>query len=62
MRVQTRMGFECMLAISEIQSVRKRSEGGCSIHLRNGNPILIDLPMKVIIAAMEVGAVNAKSA
>jgi hypothetical protein len=61
LQIQTRMGFRAMIAIREIQSVRKRTEGGCSIHTTNGSPILIDVPMKVIIAAMETGADDAKA-
>jgi hypothetical protein len=56
LEVETADGYRVVLSPDEIESVRGRREGGVAIHTFNGRrPIMLDVPVDEVIAAMDGG-------
>jgi len=51
--ILTGSGWRAALSPDQIESVRGRNEGGSCIHVRNGRPILLDLPVNKVLAELE---------
>ncbi|MDH3656081.1 MAG: hypothetical protein OEN21_17590 [Myxococcales bacterium] len=60
LEILTGDGWRVALSPDQIESVRGRNEGGCCIHLRHGRPILLDVPVKRVLAELE-GTADATS-
>jgi len=56
LEIETAGGWQALLSPDEIQSIRGRREGGTCIHTVNGKrPIMLDLPVAAVLAALKGG-------
>ena len=56
LEIETASGWQVVLSPGEIESIRGRREGGTCIHTVNGRrPIMLDVPVTQVLAALKGG-------